>query len=133
MEFQGEELNAIYALGRLYYELGYLSASERILAGLTEIDDGFTPARVALGVIKLESGKAEEAIQVFRSSAKSPRRADDIFSGKLGLVAAFLFLGDIERATSLLREVQADVAKGTNHNPGLRRLFEAFAVRCGVD
>jgi tetratricopeptide (TPR) repeat protein len=127
-----QELGAIYGLARLYYEMGYLSASERILNGLVEIDEGQTPSRVALGVVKLESGRPEEAIQMFRTAVKFPRRQEDQVAGKLGLVASFLYMGDLERGKLLVREIQQDMEQNVVATASLRNLWEAFAIRCGV-
>lgn len=130
--FEESELIGMYELARLYYEMGYLSAAERILNGLVQIDDGLTPSRGALGVVKLEAGKPDEAVQVFRAAVKSPRRGEDIIIGKLGLVASFLSAGDLERATTLIQEIEIDLADNPADMRDLRELWAAFAIRCGV-
>jgi hypothetical protein len=140
--FNGEELIGIYELARLYYETGFLTAAERVLNGLVRIDEGATPSRGALGVVNLESAKAEEAVLQFRASVKSPKRIDDILVGKLGLIAAFLSVGDVERAGTLVSESEADLNQLVNEarassvlaqrTEELRELWQAFALRCGV-
>jgi len=130
--FSTDELLGMYELARLYYEMGYLSAAERILNGLVVIDGGATPARGALGTVKLETGKLEEALQIFRLAVKSPMRAEEIIVGKLGLIASFLAAGDLERATTLVQEAQSDLQHAPGEVRNLRELWEAFAIRCGV-
>ena len=140
--FTSDELVGIYELARLYYETGYLTAAERILNGLVLIDEGLTPSRGALGVVKLESGKSDEAVIEFRVAAKSPRRGDEILVGKLGLIAAFLSVGDLDRAATLVMESESDLsqisneARDSNLNGQrageLGELWQAFAFRCGV-
>lgn len=140
--FTADELVGVYELGRLYYETGFLTAAERILNGLVLCDEGVTPSRGALGLVNLESGKVEEAVLQFRASVKNPRRVDDVLVGKLGLIAAFLSVGDVERAGTLVSECQADLNQlgNENRNSGivlqrsdeLQELWYAFALRCGV-
>lgn len=140
--FSAEEYVGIYELARLYYETGFLTAAERILNGLVLCDEGATPSRGALGLVNLESGKADEAVFQFRASVKAPKRVDDILVGKLGLIAAFLTVGDIERAGTLVSESEADLNQLANEsrNSGivvqrsdeLQELWYAFALRCGV-
>ncbi len=140
--FIPEELIGIYELGRLYYESGFLTPAERILHGLVLIDDGSTPSRGALGVVQLESGKSEEAVHHFRAAVKNPRRVEEILVGKLGLIACFLSVGDIERAATLVRESEADLSllatEARNSNllgqraAELGELWQAFALRCGL-
>lgn len=132
MKLNTQELSAIYGLARLYYEMGYLSAAERILNGLVKVDYGHTPSRVALGLVKLESGRPDEAIQMFRGAVKEPRRQEEQVAGKLGLVAAFLYVGDLERGKLLVREIQQDLEQNVVVSASLRTLWEAFAIRCGV-
>lgn len=140
--FTTDEFIGIYELARLYYEMGFLTASERILNGLVLCDEGATPSRGALGLVNLETGKADEAVSQFRASVKSPRRIDDVPVGKLGLIAAFLSVGDIERAGTLVSESESDLNQLVNEgrNSGvivprsdeLQELWHAFALRCGV-
>jgi len=140
--FTSDEFVGIYELARLYYEMGFLTASERILNGLVLCDEGATPSRGALGLVNLETGKADEAVLQFRASVKNPRRIDDILVGKLGLIAAFLSVGDIERAGTLVTESESDLSQLANEgrNSGvivqrsdeLQELWHAFALRCGV-
>ncbi|MFN8391700.1 MAG: hypothetical protein U0136_15535 [Bdellovibrionota bacterium] len=127
MSYSRDQLNAVYELGRMYFEMGYFVPAERIFAGLTVVDGAVTPARVGLGLLKLERGLFQESTAFFRSAIQANTYA---LEAKLGLVAAFLGMGELPRARSLLSEVAKEMQGTPGISPEIRTLAEAFAERC---
>ncbi len=129
-EYSDEQLKAIYELGRMYYEMGYFAPAERIFAGLIGVDNGRTPARLGLALVKLERGALQEAAQHFRAALQNTGIA---MQTKLGLAAAFVAAGELNRARSILGEVSKEAANlGKNaEEKELRALWEALAIRTG--
>lgn len=128
MEYSREELVGIYELGRMYLEMGYFTPAERIFSGLVVVDQGQTPARLALGLVKLERGLYQESLLQLRSALQQnsfPVQA------KLGLVAAFVATKELQRAKSMLNQIQKDHGPIAAMEHNLRALWEAFSIRCG--
>ena len=125
--YSSEELIAIYELGRLYFEMGYFAPAERIFSGLLSIDPNMTPARLGLGLLKLELGLYQDATAHFRQALQN-----NVYEAqsKLGLCAAFLATGEKARAASLLAEVGKATDAGQPLDSETKRLFDAFVVRC---
>lgn len=126
-DYSRAELAAIYELGRMYFEMGYFAPAERVFAGLAMLDDGVTPARLGLGVVKLERGLFEEAVGHFRASLEN---AAVQLEAKLGLCACFLAVGELARAKSILSEIAAEIDGRRGIDPEVQRLYEAFVIRC---
>jgi hypothetical protein len=128
MSYTQEDLTSIYELGRMYFEMGFFMPAERIFAGLTVVDNGTTPARLGLGLLKLERGLFQESTVFFRASLQAKTFT---LEAKLGLVAAFLGMGEIPRARSLLAEIAKEIqSTPAAVHPEVRTLAEAFAQRC---
>ncbi len=127
-DYSADELLGIYALGRLYFEMGYFDAATRVLSGLTVIDRGVTPAHLALGLIKLEQGQLEEASAVFRALLQSNRY---IFEARFALAISCVAQGDLTRAKSLLQQVEKELRQlNGSSDPEQRKLLDAFLTRC---
>ncbi len=124
-EYSREMLSAIYELGRLYFETGYFVPAERVFAGLAAIDRGLTPARIGLGLVKLEKAQFQEANPHLRAGLQG---GVYVTEAKIGLALSFLALGDIQRAHSLLLELAREPQLGENKE--LRSLYEAALLRC---
>ena len=124
-QYSIDALAAIYELGRVYLEMGYFIPAERIFNGLVAVDQGQTPARLALGVLNLERGLTEEAAEQFRLVLDS---SGFHLQARLGLTAAFLAGGDIQRARSSLAQVRREY--NLDSQPYLNALWEAFSLRC---
>ncbi len=122
--YTGEELSALYELGRLYYEMGYISAADRIFSGLAAVAPQETPARLGMGVCRVEKGAFQDALHLFRFELREGRRT---VQAKLGMVAACLSAGDRDRARQLLGESYRELS--ALGDPELRALFEAFSLR----
>ena len=106
--------------------MGYLAPSERIFQGLAFCDRGKTPARIGLGLIKLETGLFEAAAASFRGAIdydQLPLRA------RLGMSFVFLAQRDFARASSLLILVEKEFSSELAKNSVLKRLFEAAKLR----
>ena len=127
MDYTQDELIAIYELGRLYYGMGFLAAAERIFNGLSTIDGGVTPARIGLGLVKLEKGSFDDAMAHFRTAMK---QGAFVAGAKLGLSAALLAQGDRARAQSVLKEVQQSFLKTPPADDSQTRLLESFLICC---
>ena len=127
MSYGKEQLRAVYELGRMYFEMGFFVPAERIFAGLAAVDAGTTAARLGLGLLKLERGLFQESTVYFRAALQANTFP---LEAKLGLVAAFIGLGEHPRARSLLGEVARDIQAQPNIDAEVRTLAEAFAERC---
>lgn len=126
-DYSENELVAIYELGKLYYEMGYFAPAERVFTGLAVVDDGRTPARVGLGLVKLELGSLEESSYHFRKAIQSGSYS---MEAKFGLTATFIAAGDFSRAKSLLMQIQQDATADPVKKPELESLWSALNVRC---
>lgn len=121
-----KELFAFYELGRMYYELGYFAAAERIFSGLAAIDGGATPAKVGLGLIKLETGLIDDAVTYFREGLEvEPYKV----IAKIGLAAAFIANNELPRARSVLGQVERDFQTDQTISPAVVKLCSALAIK----
>lgn len=128
MEYSREELIGIYELGRMYLEMGYFTPAERIFSGLVVVDQGQTPARLALGLVKLERGLYQESLLQLRGALQQSAHP---IQTKLGLVAAFVATKELQRAKSMLSQIQKDHGPIASMETNLKALWEAFSIRCG--
>ena len=129
MSYSKETLNAIYELGRMYFEMGFFVPAERIFAGLADCDEGVTAARLGLGLLKLERGMFQESLVHFRAALNSNNFP---IHAKLGLIAAFVGMQELGRARSLLAELAKEMQNALNVEPDVRTLAEALAQRCEI-
>ncbi len=118
--------SSAYELGRLYYEMGYMAAAERIFGGLARTDAGTTPSRIGLGLIKLEGGLHGEAAQFFRVSLEY---GNYVLQARLGLCCCFLASGENNRAYSMLEQISKEHQSELSHNPTLTRFWESLSLR----
>ena len=125
--YAAEELAAIYELGRLYFEMGFYPAAEKIFAGLAVVDNGLTPARIGLGLIRIDNGQCNEAATYFRSELPDGHYK---IQAKLGMVVSFIELGELPRARSLLGQIDKDLQNAKSPSPELEKLFHVLLVRC---
>lgn len=130
MEYADDQVNAIYELGRLYFEMGFFGAAERVFSGLLVVDGGRTPARLALALTKLERGLFQEAAMHLRLVIQNGAQP---IQAKLALAGTFIALGELQRAKTMLGEIAKETA--TANSPAqegeLRTLWEAMVIRCG--
>ena len=127
MGFYREELlNSIYALGCMYYELGYFAPAEKIFSGLVSVSPQFVPARLGLGVLKLELGLYSEAEVQFRLVVES---GEHVLESRIGLASSYISQGDLQRARSMLGDVRKLIVE-FDPAPALRNLYEAIVQRC---
>lgn len=127
MAYSRTDLTAIYELGRLYYEMGYFAPAERIFAGLCAVDGAQTPSRLGLGLVKIERGLIEESMVQLRQALQSGLCP---LETKLGLCASFIAAGDIERARSLLTQIETEHREELSFNLACKTLWEAYVIRC---
>ena len=127
MDYADEQLKAIYELGRLYFEMGYFAPAERIFAGLSVVDGAQTPARLGLGLVKLERGLFQEAAVHFRNVIQSGRYT---LPAKVALASAFLAAGELTRAKSMLGEISKEAGPQLAQDTEMRILWEALVIRC---
>ena len=126
--YSNKELNSIYQLGILYYDMGFFAPAERVLQGLVAIDKEYSPAKLGLGLIKIEKGLFAEAAGLFREVIES---GNFNLQAKLGLVFSFLGAKDISRAKSILNQVKSDHKEELEVNKNLGVLLQAAIFRCG--
>ena len=127
ISYKEEELLAIYELGRMYYNMGYFVAAEKIFSGLAAIDNEVTPAAVGLGLVKIERGLISESVQHFRKALDS---AEYEIDAKVGLGVAFVGLGEFQRAKLIFEDIRKKRSTLLNKRPDLQRLVSAFISRC---
>ena len=103
MIFSEKELYSIYELGKLYYDMGYFSAAERVFSGLIEIDGGDTPSLLGLGLVKFERGQYEEASLLFmKVMDKTPEFE---LEARIALGICLVALKDYPKARVVLEDV----------------------------
>jgi hypothetical protein len=107
--------------------MGYFVPAERIFNGLIAVEESATPARVGLGLVKLERGLYQEATQHFRHALQHGSYSLQV---KLGLVASFIASGERARARTILAEISKAGEINERLDPEIKRLFEAFVIRC---
>ncbi len=125
-DYAKEELTAIYELGRMYYEMGYLTPAERVFGGLAAVDNGQTAARIGLALVKIERGLYQDAITQLRLALQL---ADWEIQVKLALCAAFFGSGEAQRAQSVLGEVARAINSGAVVDHDVQKLLTAFMRR----
>jgi len=128
MRYTIDELAALYELGRLYFEMGYLAPAERIFGGLVAVDGASATASVlALALIRLERGLTLEAVSHFRRALESGTFSVET---KLGLCIAFISTAEFGRAKSLLIEIGKDIEKAGSVATELSTIWEALSLSC---
>ncbi len=132
LDYSKSELTSIYALGRLYYEMGYFAPAERIFTGLSLVDKGLTPSRIGLGLIKLQSGLISEASSCFKGVLQE-KQNDYKFIACVGLCFSFISGDEKQRARSLLRQLKRDINKNPNIAKKHYFLVEAIEELCSED
>lgn len=118
--YSPRQLSSLYELGRMYYDMGYFTPAERIFNGLAVVDDTNIPARIALGLLKLERGLYSEAASHFRASLQSN---NSVLEAKLGLCLSFLAAGEKTRVRSVLEEIAKTSVIDSTVDPDVRALF----------
>ena len=124
--YTSNELFAIYELGRLYFEMGYFVPAERIFGGLVTVDNGMTPARLGLGLIKLENGLIDEAVSHFREALES-RELE--LQAKIGLSIAFVALQENSRARLIIRDLKKIRQTDLDRDVNLNRIVNCIGAR----
>ncbi len=125
-DYSTEELSSIYELGRTYFEMGFFAPAERIFNGLIALEPRFIPARLALGMVKLENGLYEESSTHFRAVLDA---GGFEVQAKLGLCAAFVASNELPRAQSILAELSGSIESQRGIDADIRKLYEAFILR----
>lgn len=123
--YPDQQLKAIYELGKAYFDMGYFVPAERIFAGLASLDQGKTPARIGLGLIKLETGLYEESVAYFRDAFALENKYFELQS-KLGLGMAFLAIGERSRAHLIFNEIREKKSLELDNEPDLRKLTDCL-------
>lgn len=122
-----EELESLYELARMYYEMGYFVPAEKIFNGLSAIDGEYTPAELGLGLLKLERGLYKESAAHFRSSLSASQSE---FQAKLGLAAVYIAQSEFSRAQTVLKQMEKAAEQTAGLDSDLKKLFEALSLRC---
>jgi tetratricopeptide (TPR) repeat protein len=119
-------MESIFALGRLFLEIGSFSRGAVILKGLTEVAPEFLPAWLALGYVAIMNGEYEQALghsgQVLRRDPTHPE-------AMLMNVICSLSTGDINSAGTYLGELKDGIDGDVINNPQLVRLYQSQLVR----
>jgi predicted Zn-dependent protease len=127
-DYSSEELTAIYELGKMYFEMGYFVPAERIFAGLVAADRStqLLPARLGLGLVKLEQGLVNEAAVEFRAALETGAYPTET---KISLAATFVSSGELPRAQSMLVEIGKSLEAGEKISSNCQRLYQALVRR----
>jgi len=124
--YSKQDLLAIYELGRLYFEMGYFVPAERIFSGLISIDQGQTPARLGLGLVKLECGLFADSLSHLRHANQDPAYE---LQAKLALSAAFVGMKEYMRAQSMLSEIKKKFGAVFQLDRNVGNLWEALNIK----
>ena len=128
MIYSTKQKESLYALGRMYLELGYLIPAERIFNGIVSVDKDFAAAGLGLGMARLERGLQEEAVSAFRQVLEVEGYA---FEARLGMCLAFIAQGEEDRAASVLKELYSSGM--ISSAAGAQRVFyDSLRKRCGL-
>ena len=126
MNYSSQQLESLYSLARMYFELGYLIPAERIFSGLAAVNPQFAPALLGLGLLRLERGQSEEAAAAFR---QIPSDSDYSFAARIGMGLAFLADEEDSRARSILSELEKTLEPGSL-DAVEQRFLESLRQRC---
>jgi hypothetical protein len=124
---------SIYELGRLYFEMGYFKAAERIFQGLVNCDNGLTPSLLGLAVIKMEKGDFHSAREFFLQSL-SNQAGTTIYhlQARLGLVMCLMALGEENRAKDLFNSLSTDLVHHQHDDREFSNLFKVIELRLAM-
>lgn len=108
--YNQETLEGIYTLGRMFYYHGFSSEAEKVALGLLSLQEHSPNPKLLLGAINFEKGNYSLAANYFRTVSQLPdinNKSNNYSSlGKLGLLACFVALKDINRAESIAFEIE---------------------------
>lgn len=100
--YSEEEINNIYALGRLFLENGDSRRAMLVFHGLTEVATDFVPAWLGLATISLEEGEFDGSIQALYKALEFDAESN---VAMLLLVSCLISVGDYTRAGTYLGEL----------------------------
>lgn len=121
-----EEIEHIYALGRIYLESGNLRQASLIFDGLADIVPTFLPAALAQSVIALFERNYSEAMKAAKRALGSNAQS---IEATLLLVIAMLGLEDYNSAGTYLGEVREAIEAGTLREKNLVRIYKMLLAR----
>lgn len=126
-QYQRDELAAIYELGRIYYEMGYFAAAERVFSGLSSSSSISAPALLGQALIRIEHKQYDDALNLLRALIQEGTLA---LEAKIAMCACLVAMGDFSRGKSLVVQVGRDLERDGRELTNFRRLWEALAIRC---
>lgn len=106
----------------MYYYHGSFKEAEKIASGLQALDDKNPLPKLLLAAINFEKGNYSLSANYYRIIAQEPSEA---IVGRLGLLASFTALKDLERASSLSEELKGFYAQMTPEQQNFFTLFSA--------
>lgn len=124
--YSDDELNAIYALGRLQLELGNIRQGESIFNGLNEIVPDYVPSWLGTACCHVLNKNFDAAVFASRQAVRiDPENAP----GLLLLSAALLATADYSGAGTVLGEISERISAGTVSDPHCIRFFRGLLER----
>lgn len=123
--YSATELNALYALSRVFLESGEIATAERVARGIISVEPDFIDAWLTLAYVALMREDLDEAIY---SAKKVLTLKDSSLEGLLFLVIAHFQLNDFQTGGTYLGEVSDRIAV-ERARPELRRLYDAQVIR----
>ena len=98
---KGFHLETLLAAADDFAQRGDFQQAERMLLAARDVDSSKTVVRNAFGLLRLKQGKAEAAVQEFRSLLKDH---PDFLPAKSNLAVALMTLGKLDEAEPLLQD-----------------------------
>lgn len=124
--YSDEELDHIFALGRLMLEAGQIKKGEGILSGLVEIAPDYWPAWLGLSYSCIQNKDYEKALQ---SAIHAHKINPDSVEIMLYMIACFLTVGDRNSAGTYLGEVGDRIDNNLVANPSAVRFYKLQLAR----
>lgn len=121
-----DEIEHIYALGRIYLETGNLRQASLIFDGLADIVPTFSPAALAQTVIALFEGNYVKGMEAAKRAQSS---SGPSIEATLLLVIALFGLEDYNSAGTHLGEVREAIEAGTLREKHLVRVYKMLLTR----
>ena len=124
--YSDEEVQSIYALGKLFLESGDLRKAEVLFGGLTEIAPDFAAGWLGHAYVYASGRNFDQAIYCARQAL---RINPDLIEATLYLIALFLTTRDYNSAGTYLGEVGERVESGSVQSQELIRFYKGQLAR----
>lgn len=121
-----DELEALYALGRHYIEIGKFFSAKNIFSGLIVVAPDFIKGWLGMAVTALLNGNLNEASGAVRQLLRADPAS---LIGQLLLINVQLAQKDFNSAGTALGEISELLESGSSVSPNLSRIYKSLLVR----